>query len=125
MEEILEELKEKAEQAVEYAKKLGKKTVDKTNTVVSQTKLKLAVSKSRDKITDVYAEMGEKLYESHVNGTELPDFTELYEAVETLKKEIDDINEQIEEISNTVKCASCGASNSSDNVYCGQCGEKL
>lgn len=125
MDEILAELKEKAAEAAEYAKKLGKKTVDRTTTVLNQTKLKLAKSKVQDKITDIYTEIGEQVYRSHVDGTELANFDELFESIGTLEKEIIDIDEQITEITNNVKCPACGTNNNSANKYCAMCGEKL
>lgn len=125
MEEILGKIKEQAGKAKDYAKKFGKTTVDKTNTVVSQTKLKLAISKTEDKIKEVYAEIGGKIYEGYAENLGAPDVKEQCEQIDGLYKEIEDLKQQLADISDTVKCDSCGASNNAKNVYCAKCGEKL
>lgn len=125
MEEILGKVREQASKVKDYAKKFGKTTVDKTNTVVSQTKLKLAISKAEDKIKEVYAEIGGAVYESYADGAGIPDVKEQCEKIDSFYKELEDLRQQLSEISETVKCESCGAYNKADNAYCSKCGEKL
>ena len=125
MDEILTKIKERADQVKEYAKKFGKKTVDKTNTVVSQTKLKMAIGKTEDKIKEILAEIGGNVYKSYTDGDSAPDVSEQCKKLDELYKEIEDLNEQFSEISNSVKCESCGTNNKAGSAYCSKCGAKL
>lgn len=125
MEELLAKIKEQAGKAKDVAKKFGKTTVDKTNTVVSQTKLKLAISKTEDKIKEVYAQIGGEIYDCYSKGAGAPNVQEQCEKLDDLYKEIENLKEQLAEISESVKCASCGAYNRAEDAYCAKCGEKL
>lgn len=125
MEELLAKIKEQAGKAKDVAKKFGKTTVDKTNTVVSQTKLKLAISKTEDKVKEVYAQIGGEIYDCYSKGAGAPDVQEQCEKLDDLYKEIENLKEQLAEISENVKCASCGAYNRAEDAYCAKCGEKL
>ena len=56
MEEMFDRIKEHAYKAKDGAVKLTKTVIGKTNNVVSQTKVKFAISETEDKIKEIYGE---------------------------------------------------------------------
>ena len=45
---------------------LGKKTTEATSKITKETKLKLKMNENKGKISDLYEEIGKKVYEKHI-----------------------------------------------------------
>lgn len=127
MDEVFDRIKEQANKAKDGAVKITKTVIDKTNNVVSQTKLKYAISETSGKIDDIYKEMGKAVYERYLSDDETccDKMREMCEKIDALNEEIDTLNDQLAELKKTVKCTKCGAQNNTGSAYCSKCGEKL
>lgn len=126
MEEVFDKLKEHASKAKDGALKLTKTVIGKTNNVVSQTKLKFAISETEDKIKEIYAEMGKLVYDTYKSTGAVDDsLAEKCRKIDALVLEAAELKEQLAELKETVKCADCGAYNHADDTYCSKCGAKL
>ena len=126
MEEVFDKIKVQANRAKDEAKKWTKTVIDKTNNVVNQTKLKFAINETKDKINEIYAEIGKTVYEESEVGGNIGDAVrEKCEKIDALQIELGELKEQLAELKETVKCPKCGAYNHIDDVFCSKCGEKL
>ncbi len=126
MEEVFDKLKEHASKAKDGALKLTKTVIGKTNNVVSQTKLKFAISETEDKIKEIYSEIGKSIYDSYkTDGNTDGKLSEKCRKIDALMLEAAELKEQLAELKETVKCSDCGAYNHSEDVYCSKCGKKL
>ena len=45
---------------------LGKKTSETTSKIAKETKLKMKINENKGKVSDLYEEIGKKVYEKHV-----------------------------------------------------------
>lgn len=126
MEEVFDKIREQANKAKDGAVKITKTVIDKTNNVVNQTKLKLAIAETKEKIEDVYTDIGKAVYEKYLTDGEIADYvSEKCSKIDALSEEAAELSERLSELKENVKCQSCGAYNHSDDVYCSKCGEKL
>jgi len=126
MEEMFDKLKAQASKLKDSAVKITKTVVDKTNNVASQTKIKFAISETQDKIKDIYAEMGKTVYDKYKSGDDVCDcMTEKCAKIDSLFEEVAELNKQLAELKETVKCPQCDAYNNSDDAYCSKCGSKM
>lgn len=126
MEEVFDKIKVHAYKAKDGAVKLTRSVIDRTNNVVSQTKLKFAINETEDKIKDIYTEIGKAVYERYAASGEVYDtVSERCGKIEDLKAEAKDLKEQLAQLKETVRCPACDAYNHTDDVYCLKCGEKL
>ncbi|MBQ2670049.1 MAG: hypothetical protein IJG06_04755, partial [Clostridia bacterium] len=96
-----------------------------TNNVVDQTKVKFAISDTQSKMEDIFTKVGGALYKSHTEGTDAPDFTEIFAKLDELKNELDDIKEQLCRLKDTTQCPDCSTFNDKNNEYCSKCGRKF
>ncbi len=126
MEEMFDKIKEQAYKAKDGAVKIGKSVFEKTNNVVQQTKLNFAIGETRNKIKEVYAEIGKTVYESSKKTGEVADaLAEKVETIDALNGEVTELKERLAELKETVECPACGAFNHHDDAYCSKCGKKL
>ena len=126
MEEMFDKIKEQAYKAKDGAVKLTKTVIGKTNNVVSQTKVKFAISETEDKIKEIYCEMGKYAYERYKDSGNCCDgVAEKCGKVDALREELSELKEQLAELKETVRCPKCGGYNHTDDIYCSKCGEKL
>ncbi|MGN1301187.1 MAG: hypothetical protein ACI4U9_01475, partial [Clostridia bacterium] len=49
-----------------FFNEIGKKTTEATSKITKETKLKLKINENKNKISDIYEEIGKKVYEKHV-----------------------------------------------------------
>lgn len=126
MEEMFDRIKEHAYKAKDGAVKLTKTVIGKTNNVVSQTKVKFAISETEDKIKEIYGEMGKAAYERYKESGNCCDgVAEKCGKIDALMEELTELKEQLAELKETVKCPNCGGYNHAEDAYCSKCGEKL
>lgn len=126
MDEIFDRVREHASKAKDEAAKLTRQVVDKTNNLITQTKLNFAVSETEGKIKEIYTQMGKKVYEKHLNGDDV--YEELEEScmkIDDLMAEAADLREKLAEVKDSVKCSECGEYNKKTSIYCSKCGSVL
>lgn len=115
---------------MEIFENIGKKATDtykhateKTGKVVEETKLKLFISRSRDEINDIYAEIGKAVYEKHVEGEEVGDkYIQNCIEIDTIANEIENARMKILELNNKRQCQNCYAQIDKNYKYCPCCG---
>lgn len=126
MEKLIENLKNSVQTAKSEAGKLAKVVIDKTNNIVDTTKLSLAKNDTEGKINKLYQQIGEIVYKKYLaDGETETDINDICIELDKFKTELDDLNEQIAELKNTVVCPSCGENNNKGNEYCSKCGTHL
>lgn len=124
--DFFDKMKEHAGRAKDEAAKITKQMVDKTNNVITQTKLNFAVNETENKIKEIYTQMGEKLYAKYAGGEGIADeFEESCLKIDDLKAEAADLRAKLEEVKNAVKCSKCGEFNQKTSSYCSKCGASL
>lgn len=125
MEEILEKVRKTAIKAKDEAARLTKQVADKTNNVISQTKVSYALSENEKRIKEIYAEIGKKVYESYKQTGEADNFLENCEKLDILFEESQTLNKMLSELKDSVKCSVCGEYNKKAASYCARCGASL
>lgn len=126
MDDVFESIKKGAYRAKDETEKFAKAVVEKSSSLINQTKLKCAISENEDKIKELLVAMGEIVYHEYQNGAELTgDIGDKCNSINTLRDEIITLNEKIAKLKDNVICPSCGEYNPNQNTYCSKCGTKL
>ena len=106
---------------------LGKKTSETTAKIATEAKLKIEIAENKEKIKDLYIELGRKIYENHVREENL----NIHEFINDDCSKIDEISKEIENARKTIlvlnnkkMCKKCYAEIETDYMFCPQCGEK-
>ena len=106
---------------------LGKKTTEATTKIAREAKLKMKITENKQKIKDLYMEIGRKNYENHVREEEI-DINEFikddFSKIDKFSKEIEDARKEILVLNNKKMCKKCFAEINNDDKFCPQCGEK-
>ena len=106
---------------------LGKKTTETTGKIAKETKLKIKINDNKGKISDLYEEIGKKVYEKHVRDENLNIKEELNEEcqkIDDLAKEIEDARLEILKLNQKRLCSKCAAEIDINMIFCPKCGEK-
>ena len=110
-----------------FFNELGKKTTETTAKIATEAKLKIEIAENKEKIKDLYIELGRKVYENHVREENL----NIHEFISDDCSKIDEISKQIENarkeilvLNNKKMCKKCFAQIQTDYIFCPQCGEK-
>ncbi|HOM02520.1 MAG TPA: hypothetical protein PLH43_06795 [Acetivibrio sp.] len=117
---------------MEFIKDFTRKVTDtakfaarKSSDMVEITKLNFNIGTEEDKIKRAYAQMGEIVYRSFENGEEVPaDLKALCEKVADMKKNIEQMKQQILRIKSIKVCPSCKEELPEEVAYCPKCGTK-
>ena len=106
---------------------LGKKTSETTAKIATEAKLKIEIAENKERIKDLYIELGRKIYENHVREENL----NIHEFISDGCSEIDEISKQIEQarkeiliLNNKKMCKKCYAEIETAYLFCPECGEK-
>lgn len=125
MEKFFDTIKTYASKAKDETTKVAKHVWGKTNDLVDQTKISVAISETERKIDDIYKEIGAIVCENYNSGEEYgTQINECCEKVDSLKEEIASLQKELAKLKSGVQCA-CGQYNNKDAVYCSSCGEKI
>lgn len=126
MDNFLDKVKLNFSRAKDEAGKYSKLAIEKTSSLVSQTKYSFAVNDAENKVVAVMAEIGEYVYGEYLQGAEFPaDIAEKCASIDALKEEIAALKDKIADLKDAAVCPSCGEYNSNENIYCAKCGEKI
>lgn len=111
-----------------FFNEIGKKTSEATSKITKETKLKLKINDNKNKITDIYEEIGKKVYEKHVREENISIKDELLEEcskIDELSKEIEEARKEILKLNNKRQCPKCYAEIEKEAAFCSKCGQKL
>ncbi len=107
-----------------FFNELGKKTSEATNKITKETKLRLKMGDNKNKINNLYQEIGKKCYEGRKTG-ENADVNEECAKIDELAKEIEEARLEILKLNNKRLCPNCFAEVEKTAAFCSKCGEKL
>lgn len=111
-----------------FFNEIGKKTSEATNKITKQTKLKLKINDNKNKIENIYEEIGKKVYEKHVREENISIKQELQEEcskIDELSKEIEVARKEILKLNDKIQCPKCYAEIEKEASFCSKCGQKL
>ena len=111
-----------------FFNEIGKKTTEATSKITKETKLKLKMGDNKNKINNLYAEIGKKVYEKHTRGENIDIKAELKEEcekIDALSSEIENARLEVLKLNNKRLCPNCFAEVEKTAAFCSKCGEKL
>lgn len=106
---------------------IGRKTSEVTSKIARETKLRIKMSENKNKIADIYEEIGKKVYEKHIREQNIDIETELIEEcgkIDEIAKEIEDARKEILKLNQKKMCAYCDSEIESSSKFCPKCGKK-
>ncbi len=106
---------------------LGRKTSETTGKIAKETKLKLKINENKSKITDIYQEIGKKVYEKYVRKENIDikeDLEKECQKLDELSKEIEEARIEILKLNQKKLCSKCSAEIENGALFCPKCGEK-
>ena len=119
---------------MEFFDKLGQKateaykaTADKTGKLAKEAKLRMKIADLKSQISDIYKEIGKKVYENHVREEKVDLEKELEEEctkIDVMSAEIESNLKQCLELKDKRKCEKCFAEIDKDVKFCPECGAK-
>ena len=118
---------------MDFFSKLGKKasktyqaTKEKAVNLSEELKLKGKINDLKDKIEDVYKEIGKTVYNEVKDGKDVSkeEITAKCETISKYKDEIEKLQSDILALKNVVKCANCGVELDIGDPFCYKCGTK-
>ena len=114
--------------------KLGKKasetykvTTEKTSKLAREAKLKMQIVDAKSKISDIYEEIGKKVYEKHIREEDIDIEQELAEEckkIDELSSKIESARLEILELKDKRQCKNCNKEISVDSKFCPNCGSE-
>ena len=110
-----------------FFNELGKKTSKATTKITRETKLKMKINENKEKIRELYEEIGTIIYEKHIREEDINIKEELNEQcskLDDLSKEIEQDRMEILKLNNKKMCIKCFAEIESDMKFCPKCGKK-
>lgn len=119
---------------MEFIDKIGKTatntcriTACKTNKMAQRARLKMHINECKDRIEEIYNEIGKKVYEKHVREEDIDikqDLEEECEKIDKLAKDIDNSIEHILLLKDMKKCPECFSEIMIQYNFCPNCGKK-
>lgn len=119
---------------MELLDKIGKKatktykvTAEKTSKLAKETKLKIAMSMNKSNISDLYEEIGKKVYEKYLREEKIEikeELLELCAQIDILASEIEEARVEILHLKDKKQCFHCFYEMDIDAHFCPNCGIK-
>lgn len=106
---------------------LGRKTSETTGKIAKETKLKIKINENKGEITDIYEEIGKKVYEKHIREENIDikvDLEEECSKIDKLSQEIEEARLEILKLNQKRLCSKCSAEIEKGAAFCPKCGEK-
>ncbi|MGE5472635.1 MAG: zinc ribbon domain-containing protein [Ignavibacteriales bacterium] len=98
----------------------------KSGEMVEITKINMSIGSEEDKIEKVYLQIGKKVYDSSIAGTEisLEDFRDAFSEITERLNTIKELKAKILEVKSVKICSACGAELEKEVQFCNKCGAK-
>lgn len=116
---------------MDFMKGFGKRVTEtakvaaqKTASAAEMVKLNGKISALSAEVEKLYTQIGRAYYAARAEGA-AEDVSALCACIDEFQKQIDAVNQQIEEMSDTRRCPGCGAKRAKDVKFCPDCGAKL
>jgi len=106
---------------------IGTRAKEATNKIKKETKLKFKISENKNKILDVYEEIGKKVYEKHVREENInikEDLNVECEKLDKLSEEIENARSEILKLYQKMQCNNCYAEIDYKSKFCPECGKR-
>lgn len=116
--EFLDKLTKKASETYKGA-------AEKTGKIAKEAKLKLKINENKNKINELYQEIGKKVYQKHTADEELcikKDIEDECAKIDKLSSEIESYHKEILTLSNIKLCVNCKEEMEKDARFCSKCG---
>lgn len=115
--DFFDKLSKKATETYQVAK-------EKTSNISEEIKLKAKVNNLEEKNYQIFAEIGEIVYNELVAGRDVDreQIMAKTEVITTNKNEMEKLKLQILEVKNMKKCVNCGNELNKDAEFCSKCG---
>lgn len=114
------------ERAKRTAVKGANIAIQKTGEAVEWTKLSVAVNAKQYDLEKEYAKLGRILYDSYQdNSSSVADCEQQCAVITAVKKELEELEEKLQQLKKKRTCPSCGAEVSDNSVICAACGKGL
>lgn len=108
------------------AKKITQNVASRANETVESAKISWAIGEAEKKIADCKMHIGDIIYNEYLKSKDFEGVIgEMCEKIDNLNEEIEAMQDKKAEIKSEKRCASCGAFNKQNGVFCSVCGEKL
>ncbi len=118
---------------MDFFSKLGKKasqtyqiTKEKATTLTEELKIKGKISEAKDKIEDLYKEIGKKVFEEVKNGRDVirEEISEKTDQIMKLQEQIEKSEIEILALKKIKKCENCGTELELKAEFCSKCGKQ-
>jgi len=106
---------------------IGTRATEATKKIKKETKLKLKISENKNKILDIYEEIGKKVYEKHVREENIDiqeDLKQECDILDKLSKEIEDARREMLKLYQKMQCYNCYAEIDCSCKFCPECGKR-
>ena len=106
---------------------LGKKTTEATAKIATEAKLKIEIAENKEKIKELYQELGRKVYENHVREEDIDIHEFICDdclRIDALTNQIEQARKEILVLNNKKMCEKCFAEIETNAMFCSQCGQR-
>lgn len=104
-----------------------KGAAEKTTKIAKEAKLKMKINENKSKISDLYEEIGKKVYQKHTQEGDVcikKDLEEECAKIDILSAEIEKYHKEILDLSDLKNCVKCKEPMDKNAKFCPKCGEE-
>lgn len=109
------------------ASKTYKYTTERTSKLAKEIKLKTIINQDKEKISEIYEQIGKNIYESHIRKNDkdiLKEIEELCKKIDAYSSEIEFNRMELLKLKSLKKCPNCNYEIDLDYHFCPNCGLK-
>lgn len=116
----------KLENVIYDAKAAAGKVSRASKDLIDVSRLKLNSAELSGDITKQFEALGRLVYDAKKDGTDVNDMVNAcVKNIDAMYKRQKDIKDKIADTMKRRRCASCGAVNTKDAIYCSRCGRRM
>lgn len=114
-----------AENVVKATKESANNVAKKSNDILEISKLSISITSERNKIEELYHEIGKSIYTKYSNNVYIdPDIVDICKDIRESDFKIAVMEDRIADLKNLCKCVNCGESLREDDKFCPSCGHE-